>query len=104
MLAGLALCVSQLWLDAWGSRLNRRAVILLIALLSTIPAGDLLAGVFANAGWTCTRNLFDGAGTYRVNRPRNAISLRKILGKSLGTVPQELPPTRALSDNLGRGP
>jgi hypothetical protein len=71
MLAGLALCVSQLWLDAWGSRPNRRAVIVLIALLSAIPAGDLLVGVFTNAGWTCTRNLFDRAGTYGLNRPRN---------------------------------
>jgi hypothetical protein len=72
MLAVLVLCVSKLWLNAWCSHpLKRGAVIPLIALLAAIPAGDLLTGTFANFGWNCTRNVFDRAGTYGINRPRN---------------------------------
>ena len=72
MLAVLVLCVSKLWLDAWGSHhLNRGAVILLVALLAAVPVGDLLTGTFINAGWNCKRELFKPAGTYRLNRPQN---------------------------------
>jgi hypothetical protein len=71
MLAGLVLCVSRLWSNAWASPLKSVAAILLISLFAIVPIGDLQAGTFINAGWNCKRNLFDRAGTYRLNRPQH---------------------------------
>ena len=70
MLAVLVLCVPKVWLMAWGSNITRGAVVLVVAILAAIPAGDLLAGTFANWGWNCRRNLSEPAAAYKLNRPQ----------------------------------